>query len=154
RALNRMRAQWLPPALPRRRAATAAPVLATPAAPPVAARLDWDRDIFDPDKLGESFGAFNAAAKQLLQDFLTDAQDRVDAIATAQSGGDIAALRHLAHALKGGALTVGATRLGNLAADLQDACDADDLETAALMAELLPPTLDELTATLPLILKA
>ncbi|WP_341915532.1 ATP-binding protein, partial [Ferrovibrio terrae] len=154
RALNRMLAQWLPQALPLRRAATAAPVLATPAAPPVAARLDWDRDIFDPDKLGESFGAFNAAAKQLLQDFLTDAQDRVDAIATAQSGGDIAALRHLAHALKGGALTVGATRLGNLAADLQDACDADDLETAALMAELLPPTLDELTATLPLILKA
>uniref|UniRef100_UPI003137B51E ATP-binding protein n=1 Tax=Ferrovibrio terrae TaxID=2594003 RepID=UPI003137B51E len=154
RALNRMLAQWLPQALPLRRAARAAPVLAPPAAQPVAAKLDWDRDIFDPDKLGESFGAFNAAAKQLLQDFLSDAQDRVTTIAAAQSGGDMAALRHLAHALKGGALTVGATRLGTLAGELQDACDAEDMDTAALMAELLPPTLDELTATLPLILKA
>ena len=162
RALSRMLAQWLPQALPLRSAAAAgtaqpapSPAVATPAAgAPLPAGSAWDRDIFDSGKLGESFGSFNEAAKQLLQDFIADAQDRVGAIATAQAAGDRKTLRDLAHALKGGALTIGAGRLGHLAADLQDACDAEDAETAALMADLLPPTLDELRATLPAILKA
>jgi len=149
RRLGQMLAQWLPQALPLRRAAAAAQAM--PAAPEAPS---WDRDIFDPARLVESFGRFDATAKQFLQDFVRDAEQRVGGILKLQDGSDMTALRHEAHALKGGALTVGATRLGNLAADLQDACDAADLETAQLMAELLPPTLDELKATLPQILKA
>lgn len=151
RRLGLMLAQWLPQALPLRRAAAATAVQAMPAAPEAPS---WDRDIFDPARLAESFGSFDATAKQFLQDFTADAGTRVARILTLQDGSDMTALRHEAHALKGGALTVGATRLGNLAADLQDACDTGDIDTAQLMAELLPPTLDELKAALPLILKA
>jgi signal transduction histidine kinase/HPt (histidine-containing phosphotransfer) domain-containing protein/ActR/RegA family two-component response regulator len=148
RALNRMLSQWLPQALSLRQPAGAEP-------PPAASApaLPWDSDIFDPEKLAESFGSFNAPARQLLQEFIADTQQRLAAIDAAIGAGDIAALRHLAHALKGGALTIGIGRLGALAANLQDACDDNDAETATLMAELLAPTLDELRDTLPAILK-
>jgi signal transduction histidine kinase/CheY-like chemotaxis protein/HPt (histidine-containing phosphotransfer) domain-containing protein len=153
RALGRMLAHWLPQALPLRRSAEIVAVAATPAKPKAPAAT-WDTDIFDTTKLAESFGSFNDMARQLLQEFAHDARDRLDEVNAALAAGDLAQLRHLAHALKGGALTIGAGRLGQLAGDLQDACDAQDADTAALMADLLPPTLDELTATLPLILKA
>ncbi|MEK9968447.1 MAG: ATP-binding protein [Ferrovibrio sp.] len=152
RRLCQVLAQWLPQALPLRRPATEttdSEVVAVPSTKP-----DWDRDIFDPSRLAESFGSFDATAKQFLQDFVADAGERIAEIVKLQDGRDLPALRHLAHALKGGALTVGATRLGNLASDLQDACDASDPDTAQLMAELLPATLDELNAALPTILKA
>jgi signal transduction histidine kinase/CheY-like chemotaxis protein/HPt (histidine-containing phosphotransfer) domain-containing protein len=152
RRLGQVLAQWLPQALPLRRAATDH-VSDAPAAAPEA-KPDWDRGIFDPARLEESFGSFDSVAKQFLQEFAADAGERVAAIAALQDGRDLKALRHLAHTLKGGALTVGATRLGTLAADLQDACDAADAETAQLLAGLLPATLDELTAALPTILKA
>ncbi len=152
RALGRMLAHWLPQALPLRRSAES--LVAAELAKPKPQAVAWDTDIFDATKLAESFGSFNDMARQLLQEFLRDARDRLDQVNTALAAGDLVQLRHLAHALKGGALTIGAGRLGHLAGDLQDACDAQDADTAALMAELLPPTLDELDATLPLILKA
>jgi HPt (histidine-containing phosphotransfer) domain-containing protein len=140
--------KWLPQALPLRRAAT------TPTAAPVAkATQDWDRAIFDPARLSESFGSFNAIARQLLQDFVADAAERIAVIVTAAQTGDVQAVRGPAHALKGGALSVGATRLGNIASDLQDACDANDTTMMQLMAELLAPTLDELRELLPVILQ-
>ncbi|MBS4045116.1 MAG: response regulator [Alphaproteobacteria bacterium] len=148
RALAAMLEKWLPQALPLRRPATA------PSAAPVAqAMQDWDRAIFDPARLSESFGSFNAIARQLLQEFVTDAAGRIAAIASAAQTGDLQAVRGPAHALKGGALSVGATRLGHIAGDLQDACDAGDTAMMQLMAELLAPTLDELRALLPVILQ-
>ncbi|MFC3675642.1 hybrid sensor histidine kinase/response regulator [Ferrovibrio xuzhouensis] len=147
RRLGAMLAQWLPQGLELRRpAAAAAPAVTAPAKP------GWDHGIFDPAMLRDTFGGFEVTAKDFLRDFITDAARRVAAIETTAAAGDLAQTRGLAHALKGGALTVGATRLGTIAADLQDACDAGDIETMQLMAELLGPTLAELQAALPAIL--
>ena len=56
------------------------------------------------------------------------------------------AARDAAHALKGAAASVGAPRLAQLAADVQDCLDAGDTDTATLMASLLPATHQELAA--------
>lgn len=147
RALAAMLEKWLPQALPLRRPLAAAVRAAKDAA------ADWDRAIFDPARLRESFGSFNAVARQLLQDFVADATSRVADIETAAQTGHLQTIRAQAHALKGGALSVGAQRLGSIAGDLQDACDAEDAAMMQLMAELLAPTLDELRGLLPVILQ-
>jgi HPt (histidine-containing phosphotransfer) domain-containing protein len=68
---------------------------------------------------------------------------RLDA---ALQAGDAAAARHEAHALKGAALSIGATRLGLTASDLQDVLDAGDMDTAELLASSLPDSAEELQA--------
>jgi signal transduction histidine kinase/CheY-like chemotaxis protein/HPt (histidine-containing phosphotransfer) domain-containing protein len=147
RALAAMLEKWLPQALPLRRP------LATAARAATDTAADWDRAIFDPARLRESFGSFNVIARQLLQDFVADAAQRVAEIETAAQTGNLQTVRAQAHALKGGALSVGAARLGSIAGDLQDACDAEDAAMMQLMAELLAPTLDELHGLLPVILQ-
>ncbi len=148
RALGDALAQWLPQALPLRRPAGHDAKLAKPAPP----TPQWDPDIFDPARLTETFGAFDAAAGEFLSRFVEDAVEKLPKIAAAAAARDLKALRHEAHALKGAGYSMGATRLGNLASDLQDACDANDADTAALMAELLEPTVQELQDALPKIL--
>ena len=147
RALAAMLEKWLPQALPLRRPLEAAVREAKDTA------ADWDRAIFDTAQLRESFGSFNAMARQLLQDFVADAAQRVAEIEAAAQTGNLQTVRAQAHALKGGALSVGAARLGSIAGDLQDACDAEDAAMMQLMAELLAPTLDELRGLLPVILQ-
>ncbi|WP_035682091.1 Hpt domain-containing protein, partial [Azospirillum brasilense] len=67
---------------------------------------------------------------------------------TALEAGAAGPARDAVHTLKGAALSIGAARLGRLAADTQDLLDAGDAETAALLAGMLDATLDELiTAT-------
>ncbi|MFN4276047.1 MAG: ATP-binding protein [Ferrovibrio sp.] len=151
RALAAMLETWMPQALPLRRPAGAADNTLQPTT--TAPGPSWDRDIFDPSQLRESFGGFNDLARQLLRDFVADAGLRVAAIAEAVQGGDPQVVRPLAHALKGGAYSVGAKRLGTIASDLQDACDEADTAMMNLMAEMLAPTLDELRDLLPTILQ-
>ena len=148
RALGDTLAQWLPQALALRRPAGRDASLAKPTPP----TPQWDPDIFDPARLTETFGSFDAAAAEFLSRFVEDALEKLPAIAAAAAANDLKILRHEAHALKGAGYSMGATRLGNLASDLQDACDAGDTDTAALMAELLEPTVKELQDALPKIL--
>ena len=83
-----------------------------------------------------------------LGDFLGMAPGLIQAAVTALDAGEAGAARDAVHTLKGAALSIGAVRLGRLAADTQDLLDAGDGETAALLAGLLDATLDELiTAT-------
>jgi signal transduction histidine kinase/CheY-like chemotaxis protein/HPt (histidine-containing phosphotransfer) domain-containing protein len=154
RALGAMLAQWLPQALPLRVPASAVPKPVEPAAPTAAVLPEWDSDIFDPRPLSDMFGSLDAGAKDFLSSFVADAGKKVGEIEAAMAKGDLTATRFIAHALKGSGLSMGAIRLGNLASDLQDACDANDTDTAALMAELLPDTWRELNETLPLILRS
>jgi len=141
--------QYLPGALDLRRPADAAP----PA--PVAAKAekpsgpDWDTDILDPASLADIFGGVNAASVDFVKSFCLESASKIAAIDAALKAKDTKEARFVAHALKGAALSIGAKRLGLLGTDLQDALDADDLDTAELMAELLQPTLDELNALLP-----
>jgi HPt (histidine-containing phosphotransfer) domain-containing protein len=57
---------------------------------------------------------------------------------------DWAEARHHAHALKGGAGSAGAVRLGQVAADVQDCLDGGDPDTALLFTGGLETTVDEL----------
>ena len=150
RVLGDALTKWLPQALPLRRPAGHDASLAKPS----PATPQWDPDIFDPARLTETFGAFDAGAAEFLSRFVEDAMEKLPIIAAAAGARDLKALRHEAHALKGAGYSMGTTRLGNLASDLQDACDAEDADTALLMAELLEPTIVELQAALPKILQS
>ena len=158
RKLSAMLAKWLPQALPLRRPADQKPLEpdaasdADGAAATAGKPLDWDPDIFTPARMLETFGAFDATAKDLLRNFVADAATKVAALQQAAQAQDLHEGREISHALKGSARSLGADRLGQIAADIQDACDADDAEMMALMTDLLPATLDELQQTLPKIL--
>jgi len=69
-------------------------------------------------------------------------------------GGDAAEARHVAHALKGSARSIGAARLGQIAADVQDMLDAGDADSAEMLASVLAPTYDELADVLAPLLSA
>ncbi|WP_374631652.1 ATP-binding protein [Ferrovibrio sp.] len=166
RKLSAMLAQWLPQALPLRRpaeqktripeAAAPEPQDASQAAPQTTQQAisaqDWDPDIFMPARLTETFGAFDATAKELLRNFVDDAAGKVVALQQAAANRDLHEGREISHMLKGSARSLGAERLGQIASDIQDACDANDAEMMALMTELLPSTLDELKQIMPKIL--
>ncbi len=154
RALGDMLLRWLPQALPLRRPASAVALPKVTPAPAAAAAVPaWDPDIFDPAPLIEMFGSLDDAALDFLRSFVADAEGKVASITAAAQRNDLAEMRHWAHMLKGAGHSMGCKRLGDLAADLQDACDAQDADTAALMADLLPETWQELNAALPLILR-
>ncbi|WP_430473124.1 ATP-binding protein [Thalassospira lucentensis] len=154
RKLGAVLAKNLPAALPLRQMRTASPEdeqqaddLAT--SRPSDIVVDWDREILNPDAAIEIFGSLNAEA----QAFITEASNSWDAkienLQTALTNRDTRPARAEAHVLKGAALSIGAERFGRIAADIQDALDADDVDMADIMAPLLAPTLTEFREILP-----
>lgn len=149
RKLGRVLAQHLPQALDLRR-----PVADDgEAAPAPVAVIDWDREIFDPDTLGATFGGLDDEAKEMIRGAADTWAGRVADVNVALAAEDIKKARDAAHILKGAALSVGANRLGRIAADLQDCIDNGDLEMASIMAEILEPTLEEFQEILPKIME-
>ncbi len=139
-ALNR----YLPQARALRR-----PVGSLPAANIAPTANGWsqasiDPDIFDTNQLLENFAANDPEAMVFLGSFLSIAPKFIAATTAGLDAQDYTGARDAVHALKGAALSIGAARLGRLAADIQDLLDADDTDTAGLMAGLLDPTLAEL----------
>ncbi|ALJ38404.1 response regulator (plasmid) [Azospirillum brasilense] len=115
---------------------------------PSWADADIDPQIFDLGQLSQNFGRDDPDAMVFLGDFLGMAPGLIRAAVTALEAGAAGPARDAVHTLKGAALSIGAARLGRLAADTQDLLDAGDAETAALLAGMLDATLDELiTAT-------
>ena len=123
-----------------------ASMLRRPAKPDKApARLpEIDAKILDLKRLTEAFGRWDGEARAFLDDFLGDVPRLVEAVSAALAATDAKAARAAAHALKGAARSAGAIRLGQIASDVQDCLDAGDVETAAILAELLSPTHAEL----------
>ncbi len=103
-----------------------------------------DPAVFDSGRLIESFGDLGPGALRFLGEFIAEVPTLLGAIDAALSAADKAPARDAAHALKGAAASIGATRLAQLAADVQDCLDAGDQDTATLMASLLPATHQEL----------
>jgi len=133
----------------RRPGARHAPAVAAPSDP--AGSIDTgriDTGILDPAALAETFGAFDSEAVAFVTAFAREVPGRVAALARALEESDPSAARHVAHALKGAALSVGAKRLGEIASGVQDALDQGDADAAAFMAGLLDPTVAELEETL------
>ncbi|MEQ8584849.1 MAG: ATP-binding protein [Thalassobaculaceae bacterium] len=152
RKLGGLLAERMPQALPLRQTAgepdTADPTKNT--APPA---IGWDPEIFDPETLAGPDGRLDGEAKELIEAAANSWTGRVAEIETALAAGDTARARDVVHALKGASLSVGANRLGRIAADLQDYLDDDEPEMAGVMAELLSPTLEEFLDILPEIKK-
>ncbi|WP_237051532.1 PAS domain S-box protein [Magnetospirillum sp. ME-1] len=111
------------------------PATASPVLP------DIDPDVFDAERMGPVYKWDMERLRPILAAFLDDAAAKVARI-TAES--DLAALREAAHGLKGTANTAGAVRLGRLAADIEDSAKVGNGEAVAMLAPLLPATLDEL----------
>jgi len=83
-------------------------------------------------QLADDVGADTAL--KLMGIFKTDVDTRVQAIRDYQThGGDLQDLRIQAHSLKGLCRTYGAARGGDVAMELQAACDAND--TSAIQAK-------------------
>ncbi|GHD63004.1 hypothetical protein GCM10017083_52640 [Thalassobaculum fulvum] len=146
RKLGAVLARHLPQGLALRRPMADGPVAPAPAAAP-----DWDTDIFDPRSITETFGGFDREAIEFVGDASESWGPRIEEVNAALADGDVGRARDAAHTLKGATLSIGAVRLGRIAADIQDLLDAGDPETAGLMAEVLAPTLDEFRHTLPAI---
>ncbi|MEI8393184.1 MAG: ATP-binding protein [Rhodospirillaceae bacterium] len=104
----------------------------------------FDPAIFDPARLSESFGALDGDAKSFFTSFLSSVPGMIEEIETGLAAGAAPSARAAAHTLKGASASVGASRLWQLAGDVQNCIDGDDLDTASLMAGLLAQTLEEL----------
>ncbi len=114
----------LPAALPLRRRPGAAE------APPPA---------LDLAQLSETFGGLGAEAREFATGFAADAGGMIGALEGALAARDARRARAEAHALKGAARSVGAARLGDVAAAVQDCIDRGDLEDASRRAGALRP---------------
>jgi len=90
-------------------------------------------------QLAETFGGLGAEAREFAAGFAADARGMIDAIEGALAARDARRARAEAHALKGAARSVGAARLGDAAAVVQDFIDRGDLGEAARRAGALHP---------------
>lgn len=152
RKLGRLLGQYLPSALPLRRAAPQdGPTEdASPSAEPEAIPLmDWDPEVFDPGLLGGLSGGLDDEAKALIVSAAESWGPRIAEAEAALAAGDTAGARKIVHALKGATLSIGANRLGRILSDLQDYLDNDDPEMAGIMVEVLAPSLEEFKEILP-----
>ncbi|CAK0757549.1 Histidine kinase [Azospirillaceae bacterium] len=148
RALTQTLEKFLPQAAALRRVPDVAPEGSgvVKAVSEEAAFADIDSSIFNIERLRESFGDLGADARGFLKSFLDGAPKMIDVVIEALDRDAASEARDAAHALKGAAASIGAVRLGQLAADVQDCLDAGDIDTAKLMAGLLASTYDELVA--------
>jgi two-component system sensor histidine kinase/response regulator len=119
----------------------------TPPSPPALPEID--PDIFDFERMGPIYKWDMTRLRPILAAFLEDSALKVARIG---DEADLTKLREVAHGLKGTANTAGAMRLGRLAADIEDSAKAGNTEAVAMLAPLLPATLDELRDGLSAIL--
>ena len=136
--------KWLPAAKDMRRRPDAKSA-AAPAKKPAAPEID--PAIFERARIEEMFGGWNDEGRDFLISFLDGVPAMLAKIDAAIAAADVAGARDAAHALKGAARSMGAVRLGQLASDLQDVLDAQDMDTAGLLLQpMLEPTYQELVA--------
>jgi HPt (histidine-containing phosphotransfer) domain-containing protein len=73
--------------------------------------------------------------RQLAGLFLTNTPGKMDRLREAVTAGDAAAIREVAHALKSNCGMLGATRMADACACMEEAASRDDLTAAALAFE-------------------
>ena len=98
-----------------------------------------DPAVLDVRHLSEIFGGLNDDAKTFICGFVDDLPRMIGDIRAGLAARDPAQARDAAHALKGAARSAGATRLGQVAADLQDHLDDRALDKADQLCEALSP---------------
>jgi len=124
RALSETIEKFLPQALslrvPRRDAATRAGKKG----------LEVDSEALDVARVNEIFGGVNDDALTFLARLAEDLPRMIDNIWDNLAAGDAAVARNAAHALKGAARSAGLSRLGGIAAEVQDCLDEGDPASA------------------------
>ena len=101
----------------------------------------FDRSMLATLRAADPTGS-RAFSSRLINQFLQEARQRLDALHGAVGRGDAAAIKAQAHALKGSSMTIGATRLAAIATQMEDLADSPlSLEPAS---ELLPELDQEL----------
>jgi HPt (histidine-containing phosphotransfer) domain-containing protein len=144
KALTASLAKWLPQARALRRQAGSTIAEKIPSAPAKPSVPNIDPQILDLARLSETFGGLDGAARDFIAGFIADVPRMIGSIEAEIAAANRARARDAAHALKGAARSTGAVRLGQIASDIQDCLDGDDMETAAMLAGLLAQTHGEL----------
>ncbi len=116
----------------------------TPDAVPEPVGFEIDPETLDVERFRESFGSFGAEARLFLVSVVDHVPALLDAIHRAFDRNDRAAEARTVHALTVAAASIGAIRLGRLAADIQKCLDNGNGYEARLMASLLRRTHEEL----------
>ena len=80
---------------------------------------DFDIPAFDRDHLALTCGDDIDFQREVIADFLSHLDSRLEEIATAVASSDPAAVRHAAHALKGASASLGAPALAEASARLE-----------------------------------
>ncbi|MFC1673743.1 ATP-binding protein [Pseudomonadota bacterium] len=117
--------KWLP---------QANPIATSPEAEPTEAPVPVEEttsssepeSVVEPTYLRETFGDDHEMIKEILSDFVAPAQAIVEEIDVAFNNKDAKAIGAAAHKLKSSSRSVGAEKLANLCADLEQAGKADD----------------------------
>lgn len=87
----------------------------------------------NPEMLQELRSVMGSDFATLLQSFLTDSRQRIDAIAAAIAAADAEALRRAAHSFKGSTSNMGAQRLAELCRQLEDIGRNGSIDGAAVL---------------------
>ena len=140
-ALTTTLAKFLPQAAALRRRPGA--IVAAPVSAPKSAA---DPKVFDGAQLTEAFGGLGEDALAVLDGFIEDIPRMIDEIAAPLAASDREMARDAAHALKGAARSMGAVGVGQVAADIQDRLDENDLDAARSLQPTLTPALAALRA--------
>jgi two-component system sensor histidine kinase/response regulator len=90
-------------------------------------------EIFDQSVLAELFGEDKKMIRSILEGFVEDLPPQLADMAGCLKQDDLGSLTRLGHTLKGAAVTVGATQLRDIAADIETACSAQDLDKARIL---------------------
>ncbi len=80
----------------------------------------------------------------LIQAFLTDAPKRIEAMNQAWQAGDVSALEHASHTLKGSSANIGAPKLAELCGILCNQCRQDQLSDPEAQLAAIEAALAEL----------
>jgi len=99
--------------------------------------------VWDATAIAEMVGDNPAAQRRLLHKYLSNAAQQLGAIEASLSGRETGALAELAHKLKSGSLTVGASWLGALCSDLEKAGRSDDEQACSAIVMRLKVAFSE-----------
>lgn len=124
--------------------------LTTPEAPSPKPKKKVEKTptVFDEAGLLERLMDDEELVKEVLDGFLSDIPKRLDALKEALRKGDAPVAQRHAHTVKGAAANVNAYALRDVAACMEDAAEAGDLETTASLMPLLSKEFEILQSTI------
>ncbi|MGD0548420.1 MAG: ATP-binding protein, partial [Terracidiphilus sp.] len=128
-AFRRALEEWL---LPKSAAIAAGPEPRLPC--PTA---EEDRPVFDRAGVLQRMMDDHELASAVIESFLEDIPQQIEALQSSFAGGDMAVAGMLAHSIKGAAANVGGERLRQVALEMEKAADAGDLPALRARMSLL-----------------